>query len=334
MSNLIQDLANPENLPDRTKDVRIIQTHISIVFVGDTFVYKVKKPVNFGFLDFSTLQKRQHYCHKEVELNRRLAKSLYLGVLPVHFDGGRHVLGSGKGDVVEYAVKMKRIPEDRLMDHVFDRGELDEQSLMNVAAVLARFHATAETSPGIAEYGRAERFKINTDENFEQVAKYQDITVEKEAFRAIEEWTNQFYKSFRELFSRRISQGRVRDCHGDLHMEHICLTPDLPIFDCIEFNERFRYSDTIADMAFLLMDLEFHGGYREAEDLWKRYKALAKEDDKQIDALVTFYKVYRAFVRGKVNSFRVDDSTIAHPEKDRAVETARRYFKLAHSYIV
>jgi aminoglycoside phosphotransferase family enzyme len=334
MSDLIRDLANPENLPDRTENVTVIQTHISIVFVGDAFVYKVKKPVNFGFLDFSTLKKRQHFCHKEVVLNRRLAKNLYLGVLPVHFDGRRHVLGSGKGDIVEYAVKMKRIPEDRLMDHVFDRGKLDGQSLMNVAAVLARFHASAETSPRIAEYGRAERFKINTDENFEQVDKYQGITVEKEAFRAIRKWTDLFYTSFHELFSRRISQGRVRDCHGDLHMEHICLTPDLPIFDCIEFNERFRYSDTVADMAFLLMDLEFHGGYREAEDLWKRYKALAKEDEGQIDALVTFYKVYRAVVRGKVNSFRMDDSTMAREEKDKVVETASRYFKLAYSYIV
>ena len=155
----------------------------------------------------------------------------------------------------------------------------------------------------------------------------------KDEFFSLRKWTELFYESFHELFSRRISQGRVRDCHGDLHMEHICLTPDLPIFDCIEFNERFRYSDTIADIAFLLMDLEYHGGHREAEHLWNHYKALANEDGEHIDALVTFYKVYRAVVRGKVNSFRVDDTTMEREDKEKAVETARRYFRLAYSYI-
>jgi hypothetical protein len=219
------------------------------------------------------------------------------------------------------------------MDHVLDRGELDEQTLMKIAAVLARFHVTAETSSQIAEYGRAERFKINTDENFNQVDKYRGVTIEQEKFLALKSWTDLFYEKFHDLFSRRISEGRIRDCHGDLHMEHICLTRDMPIFDCIEFNERFRYSDTVADIAFLLMDLEYHGGYKEAEDLWKRYKTLANEDEKQIDALMTFYKVYRAFVRGKVNSFQVDDDRIQLDEKKKAMAVASRYFKLAHAYI-
>ena len=333
MNGLIRDLTEPENLPEKTEDVSVIHTHISIVFVADSFVYKVKKPVNFGFLDFSTLEKREFYCHQEVVLNRRLAKDLYLGVVPVHFDGRRHILGPGEGDVVEYAVKMKRIPEDRLMDHVFDRGEVDEQSLVDIAGVLARFHSTAETSPKIAEYGKPEQFKINTDENFEQVDKYQDVTIKKEEFFALRKWTGLFYTRFHSLFFDRISQGRVRDCHGDLHMEHVCLTPGLPIFDCIEFNERFRYSDTIADIAFLLMDLEYHGGYGEAQTLWKAYKSLAKEEDEEIDNLLTFYKVYRAFVRGKVNSFQLDDRTMGPEEKKKAIDTASRYFRLAYSYI-
>ncbi len=333
MNTLIQDLSRPGALPDKTKNVSVIQTHISIVFVADHFVYKVKKPVNFGFLDFSTLEKREYYCHQEVVLNRRLSKDLYLGVLPVHFDGRSYSLAQAKGDVADYAVKMKRIPEERLMDHVFERGELKEQSLTDIAGVLARFHSTAETSPEIAEYGRPDQFKVNTDENFEQVDKYQGVTIKKQEFKALRKWTEVFYDRFDSLFYQRISQGRVRDCHGDLHMEHICLTPDLPIFDCIEFNERFRYSDTIADIAFLLMDLEYHGGYGEAQTLWKAYKSLAKEEEEEIDNLLTFYKVYRAFVRGKVNSFQLDDKTIGPEEKRKAIETAARYFKLAYSYI-
>lgn len=333
MNTLIQDLSRPEALPDKTKNVAVIQTHISIVFVADHFAYKVKKPVNFGFLDFSTLEKREYYCHQEVVLNRRLSKDLYLGVLPVHFDGKRYSLEQVKGDVAEYAVKMKRIPEDRLMDQVFERGELDEQSLADIAGVLARFHSTAETSPEIAEYGRPDRFKINTDENFEQVNKYQGITIQKEKFRALKKWTEVFYDRFHPLFFDRISQGRVRDCHGDLHMEHVCLIPGLPIFDCIEFNDRFRYSDTVADIAFLLMDLEYHGGYKEAQTLWNTYKTLAKQEEEGIDNLLTFYKVYRAFVRGKVNSFQLDDKSIEQEDNRKAIETASRYFRLAYSYI-
>lgn len=333
MDTLIQDLSRPEALPDKTRNVTVIQTHISMVFVADYFVYKIKKPVDFGFLDFSTLEKREYYCHQEVLLNRRLAKGVYLGVLPVYFDGRSYSLVQEKGRVAEYAVKMKRIPEERLMNRVFERGELDEQSLDDVAHVLARFHATAERSSEIAEYGRADRFKVNTDENFDQVEKYRGICIEEEKFKDLKDWTDAFYNKYHSLFSRRISQGRIRDCHGDLHMEHICLTPDLPIVDCIEFNERFRYSDTIADIAFLLMDLEFHGGYEEAGKLWKRYKVLAGEEETEIDELLTFYKVYRAFVRGKVNSFQLDDGAIGGAEKKKAMETASRYFELAYSYI-
>lgn len=333
MNTLIQDLSRPNALPDKTEKVTVIQTHISIVFMADHFVYKVKKPVNFGFLDFSTLEKREYYCHQEVILNSRLSKDLYLGVLPVYFNGKSYSLVQGIGDIAEYAVKMKRIPEDRLMDQVFERGELDEQSLADIAGVLARFHSTAETSPQIAEYGRPDRFKVNTDENFEQVDKYRGITIEQEKFRALKKWTEAFYGRFQPLYFDRISQGRVRDCHGDLHMEHVCLIPNLPIIDCIEFNERFRYSDTIADIAFLLMDLEYHGGYKEARTLWNSYKSLAKEEGEEIDHLLTFYKVYRAFVRGKVNSFQLDDKSIGGEEKEKAIETANKYFRLAYSYI-
>jgi len=334
MDTLIQDLSKPEALPDETQRVTVIQTHISIVFVADHFVYKVKKPVDFGFLDFSSLEKREYYCHQEVILNRRLAEDLYLGVLPVRFDGKHYTLSHRRGHIAEYAVKMKRIPEDRLMDQVFERGELDEQSLVDIAGVLARFHATAENSPEIAEYGRPDRFKVNTDENFEQVDKYQGITIQQEKFTALKKWTEAFYSRFHSLFDDRISRGRIRDCHGDLHMEHICLIPGLPIIDCIEFNERFRYSDTIADIAFLLMDLEYHEGYGEARTLWNSYKTLAKEEGEGIDDLVIFYKVYRAFVRGKVNSFQLDDMSIGEEEKEKAIETASRYFELAYSYII
>ena len=332
MGSIIEDLQNPASLPHKTEGVSVVQTHISVVFIADDMVYKVKKPVDFGFLDFSTLEKRKYYCGQEVLLNRRLSQGIYLDVLPVMYDGTTHSLKQDTGEVVEYAVKMRRIPDDKLMKSVFNRNELSDQHLETIADVLAGFHLNAATSDDIAAFGQPERFRVNTDENFEQVEKYINTTIPETEFRAISRWTDAFYASNQDLFLKRIGEGRIRDCHGDLHMEHICFTEDLSIIDCIEFNERFRYSDSVADIAFLLMDLEYHGGEKYSRILWDAYKQAAKEDD--VDSLLTFYKVYRAFVRGKVTSFQLDDAAISEEKKDEAVQTAGRYFKLAHSYVV
>lgn len=330
MPHMIDDLMNPALFPDRTEGVSLVQTHISNVFVGDRTVYKVKKAVNFGFLDFSTLEMRLHYCRQELKLNRRLSKDLYLGVLPIRFDGEHYRIGEGRGEVVEYAVKMKRIPDDMLMKSVFGRGQLRTEHLRDIARVLSQFHREAERSPEIDRFGQPEMFKVNTDENFEQTEKYIGRTVERDDFRAINEWTNAFFKDHRDLFSDRITQGKIRDCHGDLHMEHICLMDPIAIFDCIEFNDRFRYSDTISDIAFLLMDLEYHDGKEHADKLWELYGE--STGDRGMESLLTFYKVYRAYVRGKVNSFQLDDEQIGSEEKERVAGGAKKYFKLARSY--
>jgi len=331
MDKLIDDLKRPSSLPDSTTAVNVVQTHISAVFVADAYVYKIKKPVNFGFLDFSTLEKRAFYCEKELELNRRLSNGIYLEVLPVRLEDDRYTLNGESGEVVEYALKMKRIPETRLMKSVFAREELTPDHLKRTARVLASFHLNATRSESIDEFGRPERFRYNTDENFEQVAPYVGRTIPRVQFDTIKAWTSEFYETHNELFMDRITQGRIRDCHGDLHMEHICLTEELAVIDCIEFNDRFRYGDTVADIAFLLMDLEYHGGYALSERLWEMYKIDAREE--QVESLLTFYKVYRAFVRGKVHSFQVDDPSIENAQKEKVSDTASRYFDLANSYI-
>jgi aminoglycoside phosphotransferase family enzyme len=328
---MIDDLTKPLSLPDPTEKVSVVQTHISMVFVADEFVYKVKKPVNFGFLDFSTLEKRKHFCHSEVELNRRLSGDIYVDVLPIIFDGTRYTLTGEEGEIAEYAVKMKRIPERQLMKSVFERGALTGHHLQEIARVLADFHANTETDSEIEEFGKPFRFKVNTDENFDQVEKYLGITIDREVFECLKLWTSDFYSLNSELFARRIKSGRIRDCHGDLHMEHVCFTTPPVVIDCIEFNERFRFSDTISDIAFLLMDLEFHGGREHADELWRIYKGLAGEED--VEDLLTFYKVYRAFVRGKVNSFQIDDDHISGDEKEAALQRAKKYFDLAFSYV-
>lgn len=331
LETMIQDLLRPEALPDPTEQILLVQTHISLVFVADEFVYKVKKPVNFGFLDFTTFEKRAFYCRQELDLNRRLAKDIYLSVLPIRFDGKKYSMRSRKGEIVEHAVKMKRISEHRLMRSLYERGALTENHLQRLARTLAAFHVHALRSPEIDAFGEADRFRINTDENFSQIGKYVGVSIEKEQFGALQDWTDRFYRRRRELFDWRIRQGRIRDCHGDLHMEHVCFSRSLSIIDCIEFNERFRYSDTVADIAFLLMDLEYHGGMNYSTSLWNHYRRFAGEE--AVEPLLDFYKAYRAVVRGKVNSFQVDDPTISSEDKDKAIQRAKRYFTLACSYI-
>jgi aminoglycoside phosphotransferase family enzyme len=331
ISSMIKDLLDPVSLPDATKNVSVVQTHISIVVVADEFVYKIKKAVNFGFLDFLSLEKRAYYCHQEVELNRRLAEDIYLGVIPVRFDGRRYSLRSEQGEVVDYAVKMRRIPEDKLMKSLFEKGALTHTHLKKVAQVLAKFHSEARRSREIDTYGEPARFRVNTDENFDQVRKYVGTTIGKEEFQNLEAWTDRFYQNNRNLFLERIEAGKIRDCHGDLHMEHVCFTEKVLIIDCIEFNERFRYSDVLVDIAFLLMDLEYHGGGESSKLLWNEYKEISQESG--VESLLTFYKVYRAFVRGKVNSFRIDDANMGDEEKGKARDLASRYFDLAYSYI-
>ena len=331
MTSMIDDLLDPASLPDKTESVSLVQTHISVVFVADEFVYKVKKGVNFGFLDFSTLEKRKYYCHQEIELNQRLSEGIYIGVLPIIYDKKSYRMGKGRGEIAEYAVKMKRIPDEILMRSMFNKGELRVEDLKGIARLLARFHQNADHSPEIEKFGEPYSFKINTDENFEQTRKYINTTIDKEDFDIISQWTDNFYTKNQDLFQDRIASGKIRDCHGDLHMEHVCLTDPICIIDCIEFNERFRYTDTIADIAFLLMDLEYWGGRNFSEKLWDFYIEIT--GDTRMDPLLTFYKVYRAYVRGKVNSFQLDDDRIGADAKGRAAQSAKNYFKLARSYI-
>ncbi len=331
MASMIDDLLNPSSLPDKTEKVSLVQTHISVVFVADEFVYKVKKEVNFGFLDFSTLEKRNYYCHQEIKLNQRLSEGIYIGVLPIIFDNKSYKMGKGRGEIAEYAVKMKRIPDEILMKSIFSKGELRVEHLKGIAQLLARFHQNAHHSSEIEKFGEPYTFKINTDENFEQTKKYINTTIEREDFDTIALWTDNFYTENRALFQDRITSGKIRDCHGDLHMEHVCLKDPICIIDCIEFNERFRYTDTIADIAFLLMDLEYWGEKHFSKKLWNFYTEIT--GDTGMDPLLTFYKVYRAYVRGKVNSFQLDDDHIGADAKGRAAQSAKKYFKLARSYI-
>jgi len=332
MSSMIDDLMHPSAYPETPEKVTLAQTHISTVFIGDEFVYKIKKSVNFGFLDFSTLEKRNYYCNKEVELNRRFSQDVYLGVYPVTFDGKKHAI-NGKGEVVDYAVKMRRLSDEDLLKTRFRKGTVTSDDIKRIGEAIAAFHKTSLRSKEIDEFGNLDAVKFNTNENFQQTKEFVGDSISKEQYHDLINWTDNFYKEHQELFAQRVKNGKIRDCHGDLHMEHICLTDPIIIIDCIEFNDRFRYSDTVSEIAFLLMDIEFNGDERLSEQLCKAYLTHAGEkNDDLIHKLINFYKVYRAYVRGKVTSFILKDSAVPDDKKIEARDTAQQYFALAHSY--
>ncbi|MCD6567429.1 MAG: AAA family ATPase [Dehalococcoidia bacterium] len=322
-------LLEPGAYPHNPEKVELCQTQMSFVFLTGEYAYKVRKAINLGYLDYSSLEKRLFFCRREVELNRRLSPNTYLAVVPIVEEGGRFSV-EGEGKAVEYAVKMKQLPRERMMDVLLSRGQVDEGMIVKVAEKLGGFHRRAETNPQIASYGRLDVIQQNNRENFSQTEKYIDVSITSERHSRLKEYTENFIKDNAGLFARRVNEGKVRDCHGDLHAAHVCFAGDIVIYDCIEFNDRFRYSDVASEVAFLAMDLDRYRRPDLSKCFVDTYVELSHDDD--LLELLGFYKCYRACVRGKVESFKLDDSYIPEEEKRTILTTARRYFDLAALY--
>jgi aminoglycoside phosphotransferase family enzyme len=325
---VVEAMLKPETYPEPAGKIDLIQTHISFVFLTQNFVYKIKKPVNFGFLDFSTLQKRRVYCEKELQLNRRLCPHIYLAVVPLNKSDTLKI--AGDGETVEYALKMIRLPQERLMTQLLQEGKIDKKTIDELAAIVAKFHSEAQTSTEISEFGGLKTVRTNWDENFAQTQKYIDQTIPKADYTFMQQKINGFMDKNKALFESRIAARRVRDCHGDLHSGNIFVTSQICIFDAIEFNDRFRYSDVASDVAFLAMDLDYQNRSDLADHFIKQYLTYSK--DNQLIQMLPFYKCYRAYVRGKVVSFRLDDPNIKSEEKTTAIKEASEYFRLAVQY--
>ena len=330
LPELAKALLNPEAYPEPTGHVELVQTQMSFVFLTDSYVYKVKKPVNLGYLDYTTLDKRHLFCQREVELNQRLCPEGYLGVLPVTGGKGKISIG-GQGEVVEYTVKMRRLPQEAMMDVLLANDQVSPEMMVRVANRLVEFHQKAETNVNINTFGDLDTIIKNTEENFTQTEKYIGNTISKEKYQHIKAYTESYIGEKAALFHKRVADGRIRDCHGDLHAAHICFTDDICIYDCIEFNDRFRYCDVASEVAFLAMDLDHYGRADLSDGFVKAY--IDNSRDGELAKLLSFYKCYRAYVRGKVESFKLDDPYISQVEKARVSTVARRYFKLAESYI-
>ena len=353
---LVEAMLRPEFYPHRPEQIELIQTHISYIFIAGNYVYKVKKAVDFGFLNFTTLDRRKYYCNEELRLNRRLAPKVYLEVVEIGEDVGGNIVLGMNGLIVEYAVKMLKIPQEGMLKTLLQQGKVDRFIMDAISRKLVDFHRQAATGGHIDEIGGLETIRRNHDENFEQTESYINITIPEGQYHFIKAYVYNFIDSHHALFTKRVADHRIRDGHGDLHLEHICIMDlsspdkvpdkaldkiidqfrrnydpdDIIIFDCIEFNERFRYDDVAAEVAFLAMDLDYDGYPDHSETFVNTY--IKHSGDYEIRNIINFYKCYYAYVRGKVVGFEINDSSIRLEEHKEAAKKASRYFDLAYTY--
>ena len=285
--------------------------------------------MDFGFLDFTTLEKRRHFCEEEVRLNRRLAPGIYLRVVKVTEQDGTYRVG-GRGRAVEYAVKMRRIPDESILENRLAAGTADAATIGKVARAVAAFHEKAERGGRIAGFGSPEAIGRNAAENFAQTADFIGKTIPRAHYDEIKEYTGSFLRKNAALLERRAANGFVRDCHGDLHTEHISVNKRVDVFDCIEFNERFRFSDVVADAAFLSMDLDYHNRHDLATAFDTAY--FEATGDTEGRTLLDFYRCYRAYVRGKVEGFKSVEDEVGPEDRSLAEFRARYHFHLSRLY--
>jgi aminoglycoside phosphotransferase family enzyme/predicted kinase len=386
LPQLISALSEPAAYPHAAEPVRVLQTHISVVFLAGPFVYKIKKPVAPGFLDFTTLEKRQHFCREEVRLNRRLAPAVYLGVVPVLRTAtgarfGAHEAGepvedsvrdrphgsappegplspsqkdrsrdlpAGQtheaGEPIEWAVKMQRLPESATLLRRVLAGEVDQALVESVADRIAAFHRTAETNERIASFGRFAVVAQNMRDVFERAAPHIATVLNPAVFTRVRARAGSALAELRSVIDGRAARGVPRDCHGDLHLDHIYYFPDrappedLIVIDCIEFNESFRFTDPVADAAFVAMDLAFRGQRALARTFTDAYVRAAgevpsakSEGVAEGRTLFPLYTAYRAAVRGMVDGLLCAEPEVPQADRTAAAARARAYWLLALS---
>ena len=329
---LVEALLEPRAYPldERPSAVVLKETHISWLFLTGRYVYKVKKPVDFGFLDFTCLQKRRHFCHEEVRLNQRLSPTLYLGVIEVRQGAGIYTLGGHEGKVVDYAVKMRQLPNDCWLSDFLRKGTADLPLIRRLARRIAGFHKHASSSHEITRKGNFETIGYNVEENLNQTQAFLGKTLLRETMDIVKAYTRTFMRLHEEIFRRRERGGFVRDCHGDLHIDQICIQNGIEFIDCIEFNERFRYTDVASDIAFAAIGMDYYGRTDLARGLLEEYVHASGDDGVRV--VWTFYKCYRAYTRGKVLSFLSEEAHLTRAKRAQVSADATQYFELARSY--
>lgn len=347
LGDLVARLRDPAAYPHPVDAVEVIQTHISYVLLAGGYAYKLKKPVDFGFLNFKSLKRRRHFCRREVELNSRLSAGLYLGVVPIYANScGVHVsarpidrgpLPTDKEEAaraLEYAVKMRRLPPDRMMDSLLESGQLPEDGVSRLAQRVARFHEEAPAGPKVARFGSPEETARVWKENFQQTEHLVGLSHTWAQRLLLTKYVQSALARHRPLLLERMRGNRIREGHGDLRTSAVCFDSSCPggicIFDCIEFNRRFRCCDVASEVAFLAMDLGLHGRADLSREFVDAY--VSSSGDEALRQLLPFYGCSRAFVRGKVEGFRFQAPEVSERDRAQALLLARKGFALACRY--
>jgi aminoglycoside phosphotransferase family enzyme/gluconate kinase len=327
---LIKALQNADVYSHPVHEFQVIETHISQVILTGDYAYKIKKPMDFGFLDFSTLARRKHFCEEELRLNRRLADRLYLAVLPITGTPDNPVIG-GEGNAFEYVIQMRQFDQDQLFNHRQEQRTLKPELLSSLARQVAGFHNALPPIAGDKPLGTPEAVYAAMQENFDQIRPMIEEQPLLDQLDNLEAWTQSTFERHRGLIAYRRDNGFVRECHGDLHLANITQFEDrVTVFDCIEFNEPFRWIDVINDLAFLLMDLESRQEHTLANLVLNTY--LEYRDDFDALPLLPLYKAYRALVRGKIALFTRGNPSLNDEQKAGLMQQYQDYAQLAEDY--
>ncbi|MFO2465501.1 AAA family ATPase [Pseudomonas sp. 15FMM2] len=328
--SLIAALQNPALFPHPVEEFQVIETHISWVLLTGPYAYKMKKPVNFSFLDFTHLDARRHFCNEELRLNQRLTQDLYLEVLPITGSAEAPQLNGNDGPVIDYLLKMRQFPQSQLLSTLQANGELTTAHIDEMARQIAKFHLSAPQVPADHSAGTPHDVMAPVRQNFEQIRPFLSEKSDLEQLNALEAWAESSFTRLKPLFEQRKLNGFIRECHGDIHLGNATLIDGhVVIFDCIEFNEPFRFTDVYADTAFLAMDLEDRGLKSLARRFISQYLELT--GDYQGVELLNFYKAYRALVRAKVALFSMP-AEAAGVQRATTLRQYRNYANLAESY--
>ncbi|ELS03236.1 hypothetical protein Xen7305DRAFT_00029560 [Xenococcus sp. PCC 7305] len=328
---LIKLMMQPEFYPHPvTEPIKLIQTHISYVLLTGDYVYKVKKAVNLGFLNFSTLAARHHFCQEELRLNHRLAPEIYLEVLPITQIGQKFVL-DGSGEAQEYALKMRQFPQDSLLSNMLKQGKLTRDLVAQLGRIVAQVHLRAKTSDYIRSFGDIAQLQNAIAQNYQQSQKYIGSLQTQQQYEETKSFSDRFFTVQATSLKQRQENNWIRECHGDLHLDNICFWQNkIQLFDCIEFNEQFRFVDVMYDVAFLMMDLEASGHQELANVFLNSY--IERTGDWDGLFVLPLYLSRQAYVRAKINSWLWDNPTLPEQKQLHAGAKAENYYRLAWQY--
>ena len=328
---LVAALRDPAVYPHRVDAVEVVETHISSVLLAGDYAYKLKKPVDLGFVDFSMLARRRHFCDEEIRLNRRSAPTLYLDVVPITRSRTSAALRiGGDGTVVDYAVRMRRFARSAQLDQMAQLGTLDAPLIDRLADTIAALHARCDVAPSDRTFGAPDEIRRWTMDNLKELQRLTQDPSQRQRIERLARWTESEFARRTPIFAERRASGHVRECHGDLHLGNLVLIDAEPVpFDCIEFNPQLRFIDVISDVAFTWVDLIDHGFPHFASRLLNRY--MEATGDYAGLATLRFYAVYRALVRAKVALIRRGQPGTATTEREIDEQASARYVAVAES---